>query len=66
MTWIIDGGTPFSARDVAPPAHRDCPAVSELKKCCKHLMKKERVGMAPLLVNQRGELRGNFLSQVWR
>jgi hypothetical protein len=60
MAWIIEGGTPFSASDVAPPACRDCPAVSESKKQCKHLMKKEHVGTAPLLVSQRGELRGNL------
>ena len=66
MAWIIEGGTPFSASDVAPPARKDCPAVSELKKCRKHLMKKERVGTAPLLINQRGELRGKFSSRTRR
>jgi len=66
MAWIIEGGTPFSASNVALPAHKDCPAVSELKKHHKCLMKKEHVGTAALLVNQRGELRGNFSSQTWR
>ena len=54
MAWMIEGGTPFSARDVAPPALSDCPAVSELKKCLKHLIKNDRVGMTPVLVSQRG------------
>ena len=60
---LPDGGTPFSARDVAPLAHRDGPAVSELKKCGKCLIKNEHMGTTPLLVNQRGELRGNFSSR---
>ena len=59
---MIEGGTPFSASEVAPPARRDCPAVSELKNQHKHLIKKEHVGMMPLLVSQRGELRGKFSS----
>ena len=63
---MIEGGTPFSASDVAPPARRDCPAVSESKNRCKRLIKKERVGMTPLLVSQRGELRGNFSSRTRR
>ena len=63
MAWIIEGGTPFSAREVAPPALSDCPAVSESKKRRKRVIKKDRVGTAPELVNQRGELKGNLLSR---
>ncbi|KIJ93734.1 hypothetical protein K443DRAFT_12661 [Laccaria amethystina LaAM-08-1] len=32
MACMIEGGTPFLVRDVAPPALRDWPAVSKLKK----------------------------------
>lgn len=64
MAWMIEGGTPFWARDVAPPALSNCPAVSELKKCCKCLIKNDQVGKTPVLVNQRGELSGNLLSQA--
>ena len=66
MAGMIDGGTVFSVRDVAPSACNDCPAVSELKKHHKCLIKTEHVGTAPFLVNQRGELRGNSLSWRWR
>ena len=66
MACMIDGGTPFSARDVALLALNDWPAVSELKKCRNRLMKKDLVGITPLLVNHRGELKGNFLSRAWR
>jgi hypothetical protein len=63
---MIDGGTPFSVRDVAPPALSDWPAVSELKNRCKRLMKNDRVGTTPLLVNHSGEQKGNLLSRTWR
>jgi hypothetical protein len=63
---MIEGGTPFLARDVAPPALRDWPVVSESKKCRKHLMKKDLVGMVPLLVSHSGGLRGNLSSHIRR
>ena len=44
MACMIDEGTPFSARDVAPLALNDWPAVSELKKCRNCLMEKDLVG----------------------
>ena len=65
MAWMIEGGTPFSVRDVAPPALSDWPAVSELKKHHNHLMKKDLAGTTPLLVSQSGELKGNLASQAW-
>ena len=64
MACIIEGGTPFLARDVAPPALRDWPAVSESKNRRSLRMKKERVGIVPLLVSHKGELKGKLLSQA--
>ena len=64
MACIIDGGTLFSARDVAPPALRDWPAVLELKNRQSLRMKKERVGIVPLLVSHNGELKGKLLSRA--
>ena len=58
MACMIEGGTPFSAREVAPPALSDWPAVSESKKWCKRRMKKDQVGMDPLLVIHKGGLNG--------
>ena len=66
MACIIDGGTPFSAREVAPPALSDWPAVSESKNRRNRRMKKERVGMVPLLVSHSGELNGNLASRARR
>ena len=64
MACIIEGGMLFSARDVAPLALSDWPAVSALKNCCSCHMKKERVGTDPLLVSHKGELKGNLSSQA--
>jgi len=66
MACIIDGDMPFSAREVAPPALSDWPVVSESKNQCNCCMKKEWVGMVPLLVSHSGELKGNLLLQVHR
>jgi len=63
MACIIDGGTLFSARDVVPLALSDWLAVSELKNWCKHHIKKDQVGMVPLLVSHKGGLNGN--SWLW-
>jgi len=57
---------PFSAREVAPPAQSDWPAVSELKNRRKRLMKKERVGIVPRLVSHSGKLNGNLASRARR
>jgi len=64
IACIIDGGTPFSARDVAPLALSDCPAVSESKNQRNLQMKKDRVGMVPLLVSHKGGLNGNSWSRA--
>ena len=66
MNWISDGGTPFSASDVAPPALMDWPAMSRSKKRRRREMKNWRVGMAPLEVSQRGEARGKRESREAR
>jgi hypothetical protein len=64
MACIIEGGMLFSAREVAPPAQNDWPAISELKNQCNCRMKKEQVGMDLLLVSCKGELHRNLLSQA--
>ena len=64
MACMMEGGTPFSAREVAPPALSDWPAVSESKNRRNRRMKKERVGTEPLLVSHRGELKGNKVSRA--
>ena len=66
MACMMEGGAPFSAREVAPPALSDWPAVSESKNCCNRHMKKEHIGMEPLLVSHKGELKGNKVSQAHR
>jgi hypothetical protein len=66
LLLIIEGGTPFSAREVAPPALSDWPAVSESKKRRRRLMKKDHMGMDPLLVSHKGELKGNLRSRVFK
>jgi len=45
------GGTPASAREVAPPARMDWPAISDGKKQRNLLMNQECVGMVPHLCN---------------
>ena len=52
------GGTPCSAREVAPPARMDWPAMSLSKKVRSRLMKKSLVGTVPFEVNHKGDDKG--------
>jgi hypothetical protein len=57
------GGTPFSAKEVAPPARMDWPAMSLLKKSLMRRMKKDREGREPSARSQRSEEKGNNRSR---
>jgi len=56
--WMSEGGTPFSAKNVAPPACMDWPPMSLSKKNLIRQMKNDRVGIEPFALNQRAEWRG--------
>ena len=56
--WIIDGGTLFSASDMALPARMDWPATELSKKSRNRLIKKEQVGTYPFAVNHRESIKG--------
>jgi hypothetical protein len=58
-----EGGTPFSARKVAPPARMDWPPIPLSKKILRRRMKKDLVGMEPFALNQRAEWNGMRESQ---
>ncbi len=62
----MDGGTPFSAREVAPPARIDWPATELSKKKRRRLMKNDRVGTWPLDVNHKGDDAGKWESRVFK
>jgi len=63
MNCIREGGTPFSAKEVAPPARIDWPATSLSKKCLNRVMKKLLVGTRPLEVIHSGDDKGNRVSR---
>jgi hypothetical protein len=50
---MMCGATPFSARDIAPPARIDWPPTSFLKKRCSRLIKNDLVGTVPSLFSHR-------------
>ncbi len=58
-----EGGVPFSAKKVVPPARIDWPLISLLKKKRRCLMKKDQVGIVPSALNQRAEWKGIRESQ---
>lgn len=60
MMW---GVTPFSAKDVAPPALIDCPPMSFSKKRRRRRMKKDLVGTFPFSFSHSGEDQGNRRSR---
>ena len=66
MAWIKLGGTPFSAREVAPPARIDWPATSDSKKIFIRRMKKDLEGREPSARSQRSEENGNRRSRETR
>ena len=66
IAWMRWGGTPFSASDVAPPAHIDWPPMSFLKKKFMRLMKKEREGREPSARSQRSGRSGNRRSRDFK
>ena len=63
IAWIMDGGTPCSAKEVAPPARMDCPATDESKNRRRRRVKKERVGTWPLAVSHNGDANGKRRSR---
>jgi len=64
--WMMWGATPFSAKDVASPAHIDCPPTSLLKKTHKYCIKNDLVGMTPFPFSHKGDDRGKRWSQDLR
>ena len=66
IAWIKEGGTPFSASEVAPPACIDWPAMLWPKCRRRCSIKKERVGMVPFLCSHNGELYGCMWSQEFK
>jgi hypothetical protein len=52
---MSEGGTPFSTKNVAPPARMDCPPMSLSNKSLRRCMKKDQVGTEPFALNQRAE-----------
>ena len=58
VAWMMWGGAPASAREVAPLARMDWPAISDGKKRRNLHMNQEGVGTVPDIHNQSSGLKG--------